>query len=264
MKNTISYILILMAVLSTSSCRTRNFLYLDNMIPGSEYEFNRPESRIHPNDRLNITVSSKSPELAVPFNSNGGAFLNISSNGNVESTTETRNASYRVDDNGYIDFPLLGRIHVKDLTTSEVEVLIKNKIISGRYINNPLVNVSFQNFRYYTLGALGGGMQTAEDGNVNIIQAISKAGGIPSGGNFKRVLVLREENGMLVKHVLDVTDKKVLKSPCYQLQQNDIIYVEPRFKKTTIEENTNRLLYAITTVTSIISTIALLFNYIKK
>lgn len=247
-----------------TSCRTRNFLYLNNMNPGIEYEFNRPESRVHPNDRLIITVSSKSPELAVPFNANGGAFLNISSNGNVETTTETRNASYRVDDNGFIDFPLLGRLHVKDLTPNEIEVLIKNKIISGRYINNPLVNVSFQNFRYYTLGALGGGMQTAEDGNINIIQAISKAGGIPAGGNFKRVLVLREENGKLVKYELDVTDKEVLKSPCYQLQQNDIIYVEPRFKKTTVEENTNKLIYALTSATTIITSIVLLLSYLKK
>lgn len=258
------YICLFSVLLTMASCRTKNFLYLDNMLPGQEYEFNRPESRIHPNDRLNITVSSKSPELAVPFNSNGGAFLNISSNGNVESTTETRNASYRVDENGNIDFPLLGRIHVQDLTTSEVELLIKNKIISGRYINNPLVNVSFQNFRYYTLGALGGGMQTAEDGNVNIIQAISKAGGIPSGGNFKRVLVLREENGKLVKHELDVTDKAVLKSPCYQLQQNDIIYVEPKYKKTTVQENTGRLIYGLSTITSVITSIALIFGYLKK
>lgn len=237
-----------------TSCKTKkDFLYLVNVDPGIAYAYNHPETRVHAGDKLRITVSSKNPELAVPFNSNGGAFLSVNSKGGVESSAETRNADYRVDEKGFIEFPLLGRVHVEGLTAQEVEILIKNKIISGKYINNPLVTMEFQNFRYTMLGATSNGTKTAPDGHINIIQAIADAGGVQGNGNMKRVIVYREENGQLVSYVNDLTDKSIFESPCYQLQQNDIVYVEPKYKKNDAGD---RAYKALTTVLSIISSIS--------
>lgn len=258
------YIGLLVVVMSLSSCRTKNFLYLTNIDPGVEYAYLHPETKVHAGDKLRITVSSKNPELAVPFNANGGAFLSISKDGSVQNTAETRSAHYRVDDNGCIEFPLLGRVHVEGLTADEVETLIKNKIIAGKYINNPLVTMEFQNFRYTTLGAISSGVHYAEDGHITLIEAIANAGGIPAGGNFKRVLVYREENGKLKMYPHDLTDKAVLESPCYQLQQNDIIYVEPKYKKTTIVENSNRMLTALMSISTVLTTCLTIYGVFKK
>lgn len=253
-------LLIILAVLCITSCRTkRDIVYLTNVEPEVEYAYRHPDTRVHSGDKLRIVVSCKNPELAVPFNSNGGAFLKMSSTGNVESTTETRNANYRVDDNGDIEFPLLGNIHVSGLSATQVEDLIKDMIIEKNYINNPIVTMEFQNFRYTTLGEIGGGTQTAEEGHINLLQVMANAGNAVENADLKHVKVYREENGNLKMYVCDLTDKSLLTSPCYQLQQNDIVYVEP-FKKKKSDAMRNYGYYtiglsALTSVTSIIMTI---------
>lgn len=264
-------LLIILAVLCITSCRTkRDLVYLTNVEPEVEYAYRHPDTKVHPGDKLRIVVSCKNPELAVPFNSNGGAFLKMSTSGNVESTTETRNANYRVDDNGDIEFPLLGNIHVSGLNAQQVEDLIKNMIIEKNYISNPIVTMEFQNFRYTTLGEIGSGTQTAEEGHINLLQVIANAGGVPEDADMKHVKVYREENGNLKMYICDLTDKSVLLSPCYQLQQNDIVYVEP-FKKKKSDAMRNYGYYmiglsALTSVSTLIMTIGAIsgaFNFGK-
>lgn len=253
-------LLIILAVLCITSCRTkRDIVILTNVEPEVEYAYRHPDTKVHAGDKLRIVVSCKNPELAVPFNSNGGAFLRMSSNGTIESSAETRNANYRVDDSGDIEFPLLGHIHVAGLNAQQVEDLIKNMIIEKNYINNPIVTMEFQNFRYTTLGEIGSGTQTADEGHINLLQVIANAGGVPENADMKHVKVYREENGNLKMYICDLTDKAVLESPCFQLQQNDIVYVEP-FKKKKSDAMRNYGYYtiglsALTSVTSVIMTV---------
>lgn len=259
---------LLLIVLCITSCRTkRDVIYLTNVEPEVEYAYRHPDTKVHTGDKLRIVVSCKNPELAVPFNANGGAFLKTSTNGSVESTTETRNANYRVDDNGDIEFPLLGNIHVAGLSATQVEDLIKSMIIEKNYINNPIVTMEFQNFRYTTLGEIENGTQTAEEGHINLLQVIANAGGIPEDADMKHVKVYREENGNLKMYICDLTDKSVLLSPCFQLQQNDIVYVEP-FKKKKSDAMRNYGYYmvglsAITGLSSIIMAIYAIKGTVK-
>lgn len=265
MKTRKLFVLIAGLTLCLSSCKSKkDFIYLTNVDPGVEYAYKHPDTRVHAGDRLRITVSSKSPELAVPFNSNGGAFLTLANNGSIEASAQTANANYRVDNEGYIDFPLLGKLHVEGLSANEVQDLIKNKIIEGKYINNPLVTMEFQNFRYTMLGATANGIQTADDGHINLIQAIANAGGVAGNGNMKRVLVYREENGKLVMYENDLTDKAVFESPCYQLQQNDIVYVEPKYKKTDAGDKAYKVFSIVLSVIGAFSSFIWAYNSIKN
>lgn len=46
-------------------------------------------------------------------------------------------------------------------------------------------------------------------------------------GERTNVMVIREENGQRAYHRVNLKDAKIVDSPYYYLQQNDVVYVEP-------------------------------------
>lgn len=237
MKRKPYFSVILAIVLVLSSCTSsKKFVYLQDMELGHGYPYDtKYEAVVHSNDRLNITVGSKSPELAIPFNSNGGAFL-VGTNGTVSETAAAKQG-YRVDVDGNIDFPILGKLHVEGLKVSEVTALIRNRIIEGKYIKDPMVSLEFLNFKYSVLGAVGNtGTFSVEGDRITLLEAIAKAGDVTQRGRVNRVAVIREEDGQRVMYMHDLRSKDLFQSPCYYLQQNDIVYVEPKYRKQDRED----------------------------
>ena len=121
-----------LAILLMTSCASRrDFLYFQNMEMGESYPIaERHETVLHCDDRLSIKVSSKNPELAIPFNASS-ASVRVNSNGNmnVEGSGKTNDRGYLVGPDGMIDFPILGKLHVEGLSALQVADLIKKKII---------------------------------------------------------------------------------------------------------------------------------------
>lgn len=227
------------------------------MEPGHGYAFDaKYEAEVHCNDRLDIVVSSKNPELAIPFNSTGGNFQ-VQTSGAVTKTSPDRSKGYRVDVEGNINFPILGKLHVEGMKVSEVTAMIRERIIEGKYIKDPLVSLEFLNFKYTVLGAVGGnGSYTVDGDRITLLEAIANAGDVASNGRVDRVTVIREEGGERVMYVHDLRSKELFNSPCYYLQQNDIVYVEPKYRKQDKEEKAWRygtgILSVITAVCSLI------------
>ncbi|MDD6254183.1 MAG: polysaccharide biosynthesis/export family protein [Bacteroidales bacterium] len=244
----------LTAVLALSSCASgKKFVYLNDMEAGKKYPFDyRHEAVIQCNDRLAITVSCKQPELALPFNIQTGS-VQISSDGTARSSATLDNKGYRVDTDGNIDFPILGTIHLAGLNISEATELIKQQIIDGDYIKAPLVTIDFLNFKYTVLGAIGGnGSYTVNDGRITLIEAIANAGDLSSKARLDRIAVIRETDGSKEIFLNDIRSKDIFNSPCFFLQQNDIIYVEPKYKKKDREDKT---LQYVTLATSLVTTV---------
>lgn len=153
------------------------------------------------------------------------------------SGSQPSDQGYRVDADGYIDFPILGRLHVEGLRVSEVTSLIRQKIISGNYIKDPLVSLEFLNFRYTVLGAVSrNGTFTVEGDRVTLLEAIANAGDLTTKADMGRVTVIREEGGERRQYVHDLRSTDLFKSPCYYLQQNDIVYVEPKYRRKSAED----------------------------
>lgn len=257
MKRKPSFLVVLAVALLLSSCgSSKDFVYLQDMELGKSYPYDtKYEAVVHANDRLDITVSSKSPELAIPFNAGGGSFQ-LGTNGAVtESATEKK--GYRVDVDGNIDFPILGKLHVEGLKMGEVTALIRDRIIEGKYIKDPLVSLEFLNFKYSVLGAVGNNGTFSVDGDrITLLEAIAKAGDVTPRGRVNRVAVIREENGRRVLYQHDLRSKDLFESPCFYLQQNDIVYVEPKYRKQDREDKgwkyTTGILSFITAVCSVI------------
>ncbi|WP_304240947.1 polysaccharide biosynthesis tyrosine autokinase [Phocaeicola plebeius] len=189
----------LLAVLLLTSCASRkNFVYLQDMEMGLKYPIEtKHEAVVHRDDRLSITVSCKNPELAIPFNIYDGTFR-VGTDGSVtaDASSKVNEKGYRVDVNGEIDFPILGKLHIEGMKVSEVRDLIKQKIEAGEYMKDPLVSIEFLNFKYTVLGAVGSnGTYTVDGDRVTLLEAIAKAGDLTSKAKVDRVAVIREIEG---------------------------------------------------------------------
>lgn len=224
---------VLAAALLLASCGgARKYMYLNDMQPGERYAVNFESTAVvHPNDRLDIKVSCKNPELAVPFNAQVGAYQ-VSPDGSVKSAGVDVTAGYRVDADGNIVFPVLGKINVGGKTLKEVSDIIETMIEEGNYIKSPEVTIEFLNFKYTVLGAINGkGTYTVDGDKVTIIEAIAKAGDLSKNARLDRIAVIRMVDGKYEIHYNDIRTAEIFKSPTYYLQQNDIVYVEPKHKE---------------------------------
>lgn len=177
---------------------------------------------------LAIIVNSKDPELALPFN-----MPLISYQIGNQNIGQQRLVGYLVNQDGNIDFPILGEIHVEGLTRMQVTELIKKRLIEEELIKDPIVTVQFLNFKVSVIGEVGrpGTFDISGD-RITLLEALSMAGDLTIYGRRDRVAVIREKDGKRSILYHDLRSSDIFQSPCYYLQQNDIVYVEPNNAKT--------------------------------
>lgn len=263
-KKNLSIIGLMVVLLLLSSCASRkSYVYLNDMEFEKMYDLTpRPEAVVRSNDRLKILVTSTDfPELAAPFNIKMGS-VQVREDGSVASMGVYNNEGYHVDIDGNIEFPKLGNLHVDGLKLSEVKELVRNKIIEGGYIQEPIVVVELMNFQYTVLGATGSnGVYKVDGDRINLIEAIAKAGNLTSRARLDRVCVIREVGDGRIVYTHDIRDKEIFDSPAFYLQQNDIVYVEPKYRKKDTED---RSIQYTTLMLSIASTLASTLWYINR
>lgn len=210
---------------------------------------NRHQTRIQDDDMLKITVSCKNPELAAPFNVGSGG-VRVGATGQVTTDASTDNV-YRVNSDGDINFPVLGVVHVGGLSLTDASDLIRDKIIAGNYIKEPIVSIEFKNFHYTVLGAVGSNGTVRVDGDkVTILEAIANAGDLLPNADLERVAVIREADGQRKIYTVDVRSTDIFNSPAFYLAQNDIIYARPKKPKSS---NDAKLLTWITVALSAVT-----------
>ena len=185
------------------------------------------DARIMPKDLLTITVNTTDPEAAQPFN----LIVSTPYTSNLRATSsQPLLQAYLVDNEGNVDFPKIGTIHLGGLTKSEAELLITEKI--KPYMNayeTPIVTVRMANYKISVLGEVTRpGMYTVSNEKITILEALAQAGDLTIYGVRDKVKLIREDaTGEKSIHVLNLRDANIINSPYYYLQQNDIIYVEP-------------------------------------
>lgn len=249
--------MILLCVLSSCASR-KNITYLADMQMGEKYPIEtKYEASVHRDDRLEIKVTCKNQELAIPFNIPIGNFR-VSASGDIQPSdgNGSGDKGYRVDKDGNIDFPILGKLRVEGLKVSEVKELIESRIKEGNYIKDPLVSIEFLNFKYTVIGAVGHNGTFRVDGDrVTLLEAIANAGDLDPKGKIDRVAVIREVNNERQIFMHDLRSKDIFDSPCFYLQQNDIVYVEPKYRKKDREERGWQISTLLVSIASVISSI---------
>ncbi|MEW7278483.1 polysaccharide biosynthesis/export family protein [Aquimarina sp. 2201CG1-2-11] len=194
-------------------------------------------------DIISILVSAADMDAARPFNlmqgSSTSAVLGESSGGNssVEPT-------YLIDENGNIDFPVVGSLKIAGLNRVQVKELIKEKL--KIYINAPIVSVRLKNFKITVMGeVVRPGSFTIPNERITIIEALGLAGDMTIKGQRENVMVIRENEGVNTYHRIDLTSKTIFDSPVYYLAQNDVLYIEPNESRVKESKTRSNLLNVI-------------------
>lgn len=183
---------------------------------------------IMPKDLLMISVFS-------PYGNEAVSMFNLTDVSVLQGTRTSGSRSgdvhyYIVDNDGNIDFPVVGTVHVGGLSKENVEQMLHDKI--APYLQKDLafnVTCRIQNYNITVLGEVRTPtMFSVDNGKVSILEALARAGDLTIDGQRKNVKLIRQsETGGQEVHTLDLTDASILNSPYYYLRQRDIIYVEP-------------------------------------
>jgi polysaccharide export outer membrane protein len=234
-----------LALMAMVSCGTvKDIAYFQNKV------VNEPETIdkhagivIQPKDMLSIVVSSRNPELVAMFNL---PVISYQAGSEVVSGAgQQRLMGYVVDNEGYIDFPVLGPIKVAGLTRWELSELIKKKLLNDGLLTDAVVTVEFMNFKVSVIGEVNSpGTYTLQNDKVTILQAISLARDLTIFGQRENVCVIREREGERVIYEVNLCDVDMFKSPAYYLQQNDVVYVQPsevKARQSTTDDKALRM-----------------------
>ncbi len=260
------FALLVASMLITGCSSTKNVAYFQNAdsvsLDASRMLY---DARIMPKDVLSITVSTSDPEAAVPFNLTIPTVQTQSVR--ITSTTQASLQSYIVDNEGNINFPLIGKTHLGGLTKNEAEQLIHERI--KPFLNeteNPIVTVRMINYKISVIGEVARpGMFTVVNEKITILEALAQAGDLTIYGVRNRVKLIREDaTGKKEIHELNLNDANIINSPYYYLQQNDIVYVEPNKVKSQNSSvgSMTTLMFSATSI--LISLTSLLYNILKK
>ncbi|MDR1814016.1 MAG: polysaccharide biosynthesis/export family protein [Tannerella sp.] len=217
--------------------------------------------RICIDDALIITVTSPDRESVIPFSPPPYGYYEPGEDAiGIQATTQNL-FTYLVDDEGYIYFPVLGRIHVAGMSINESIKFLQEEI--RKSAPQAVVSLQIANFKVGIFGEVKtANVFKIKTPRLSILDLIALAGDVTVMADRKNVLLIRDNDGEKEHIRIDLTDPAIFSSPYYYLQQNDMVYVAPNEaqKKNTVytAENSIRLTLA-SVVISAVSIITSLF-----
>ncbi|MGJ8716056.1 MAG: polysaccharide biosynthesis/export family protein [Maribacter stanieri] len=203
---------------------------------------------IQPGDLLQISITDANPAAAAPFN-------RISSNTASSNAASTNSQEgYLVDENGIIDFPILGRIKIGGQTKAEAKLSLTNLLTN--YLGSPIVSIRYLNYRITVVGEVKNpNTFLVPSERINLIEALGMAGDLTIYGKRDNIKIINESDGVRTITQLDLNDKAILDSPYYYLQPNDIVYVEPvkaRKDQSSLTRSNISLILGVITAASLV------------
>lgn len=251
---------IVIATVLLTSCASREKIAYYQGIDSVEIVNKKFETKINTDDLLMILVSAQDPLAAQPFN--------LTSNLSVDPTNQAGGAQmqqqlYLVDDKGYIDFPTLGKIEVGNKSKEQIVQDLQTKI--SKYVKNPIVNLRIMNYKVTVQGEVKmPGTHRVTSERITLLEAISLSGDLTTYGKRDNILVLREENGEIKSHRIDLTKADFINSDFYYLKQNDVVYVEPNKVAVNSSAVGPNISVYISAISLLLTTVAIILTNSKK
>lgn len=220
--------LVLFIGLLSSCVNTRNAVYLDNIgdtrIPITLDDL---EPVIQKNDLLSITVSSPNPTATQIFN--------------IPNVTGNEATGYLVSQDGFIDFPMLGKVKAAGITKKQLKEDISSSITKSQLLTDPVVSIRYLNYKVTVLGEVAKPtVINVTSEKVSLLEALGFAGDMTVYAKRNNVMVIREEGGQRIVKRINLNSKELFTSPYYYLKSNDIVYVEPN-KARVASASTSRI-----------------------
>jgi polysaccharide export outer membrane protein len=228
-----------------------------------------PDPVIKIGDLLMITVNTSTPEAALPFNlplvPSGESSRTYSGGNNTYLSYGLSMQNYLVDAEGYLFFPVIGKIKVAGMTKTALTNYIKESVYPLYITEEPIVLIRFANFKVSVIGeVLRPGSFAIDNEKISLLEALALAGDMTIYGRRNSLLLIREQNGHRESIRIDMRDKNLVNSPYFYLQQNDVIYVEPNDPKARSSAISTAESITISIVGTLISLTTLVINVLKK
>ncbi|GAA4076244.1 polysaccharide biosynthesis/export family protein [Flavobacterium cheonanense] len=232
MKNYFFYISILFLFLFSSCASKKKFVYLQGSQDFSNVSTNY-DPIIQNDDLLSIVVATQEVDAAAPFNL----------------------PNYLVDNEGKIDFPVIGTIQVSGYSTKELKSMLKQKLAA--HLIDPVINIKILNFKVTVLGDVANpGVKSFINHRVTLFDAIGASGDLTVFAKRYNILIVRDIQGLKTFNRVDITKADFVNSPFYYMDQNDMVYVEQRKAKIDASALPNLPIYA--SIFSLLLTVTLL------
>ena len=246
----ISVVVLLILFFSACASRKDVVYFQDTGNYETLIDDNKSVTKFKVDDLVSIYVSSLNPEASAPFNLFRGA---------SEGGLRAEQVDYLVDQEGMIDFPVIGKIKIQGLSPDELRVMLRDLL--SDYLKDPIINFRLRNFTITVLGEVNRpGTYPVNGEQITILEALGLAGDLTLRGVRKNVLVIRDFNGTKVYTRIDLTSKNITKSPVYYLTHNDVVYIEPNnagIKATSVGPSTT---ITITIISMLITSSVLLLT----
>ncbi len=240
------YIVIFLFLLNSCTTRTKtselNYMQdIEQLAIENASNYQTPV--LQTGDQLVILVTAKNMEVVKPFNQNyssaSSEFSKASGNAPTQNQTLTSGPTYTVDQHGEIDFPVIGKVQVAGKTVTQLQDDLRAEL--KRYVIDPSVNIRLTNYKITVLGEVKmPGQYIVPDAQATILNVLGLAGDLTIYGKRNDVLLIRNENGQIIKHKIDLLQSDFINSPYFFLKQGDVLYVSANeTKERTAKLNPN-------------------------
>lgn len=222
------YIYILLLGLIIASCSApKDIAYFQDRQPGTSAPAiirNSTPFKVRPGDRVSIYVKSRNEKLSQQFNMYSGQNTGSMGLNNGQS-------GYLVDENGEIDFPVLGKLKIAGMNRKEITDYLTNTLRDSKLVDDAIVKVEYTGLYVTILGEGGGKRINIDKDRLTFFELLAQMGDLDINALRQNILVIREEDGVRSQFEIDLTKmQNVYDSPAYYVHQNDIVYIEPNDK----------------------------------
>lgn len=250
-------LLLLLLPLMLFSCVTSKRVNLlqepgKNGIPHYADTLSYEDYELRIGDRLYVYVYSVDERIDKMFNASGGGVSSSQMRQSMGGAGGSYDLyTYLVQDDGTIDFPMVGHIPVRGMTTREVKRYLEKELSSfikgyGDY-QMMSVEVNIVRRSFSVISDRGSGTFNIQKEKVTIFEALAMAGDIGDFGDRSKVRIVREKEGSTFVKEFDVRSKDIINSEFYYIEPNDVIYIQ-RIKGQSFGVN------SVTTTISVVAT----------
>ena len=269
-KKHFTYIIFSLLVLSTScSLPKRTIYFRDNAPTDTTVLITKIppyiQSVIASDDILAFKMTSISDFTVkdpVSIFNDGGIIYPITPNRNGGSSGGgsggENQKGYLVDAEGYVDFPVIGKMKVAGLTLRNVKDMLCEKLRLN-YVKDPVVEIRILNYRVTVLGEVRyPGVVIAPNHRMNLMEAVAAADDITLSGRRDNVMVIRENHGRREFARVNLNSRNAFANPYFYLKQNDIVYVEAA-RVARQEAQNDFVRFYLPAVTSVFTSVLAIF-----
>lgn len=270
-KNIISFIVFFLIIgLGTSCISNKKLIYLQDvdqpspLISSSEAQpYSWQSYKLQNFDIVDIQIKTTSEELntlleVITGPANAGGAMVGGGGGQAGGDAFFMNG-YTIDEEGFVEIPLIGELKLVGVTTKEAQRMIEEKLTD--YLNEDqfFVRVRLGGIRYSTLGEFRSpGKRTILQNRVTIFEAIAASQDMTILAKRDEVTLIRQYPEGSRVHKINLNDKNLLTSEFYFIQPNDVLYAEPM--KVREIGNTTSFIQTLALFTTTVTAIALILN----